>query len=176
MDFRTLQKHEITKFNEIDRSEIIENIYILKSGKLGLVKEYYHIKEWNSDQIESYVKILDGLDDRNGALYGAFDRSLLVGLIALDSTMIGESKNYLKMDKLYISKDYRNKGIGNRLVEMAKEKAKELGATKLYISATPSENTINFYLHIGCTLTEEVIKELYDLEPEDIHLELKLMD
>ena len=46
-----------------------------------------------------------------------------------------------------------------------------MNARKLYISATPSENTINFYLNIGCIITREVDQALFELEPEDIHLE-----
>ena len=45
---------------------------------------------------------------------------------------------------------------------------------KLYVSATPSENTILFYLSFGCKLASEVDPELFALEPEDIHLELVL--
>lgn len=54
---------------------------------------------------------------------------------------------------------------------MAVERAKTLGAKKLYISATPSENTINYYLRLGCILATEIDPELITLEPEDIHLE-----
>ena len=51
----------------------------------------------------------------------------------------------------------------------AKERAKELGAKKLYISATPSKNTVDFYRHLGCKLTSEINADLYQLEPDDIH-------
>ena len=40
----------------------------------------------------------------------------------------------------------------------------------MYISATPSEHTINFYLRQGCVVASEVDPELFALEPEDIHL------
>ena len=54
------------------------------------------------------------------------------------------------------------------------QKAIDLGAESLYISATPSKNTIGFYLHMGCRLAFEVNQELFRLEPKDIHLELIL--
>jgi hypothetical protein len=44
----------------------------------------------------------------------------------------------------------------------------------MYISATPSEHTVNFYLALGCQLAAEPDSELLELEPEDIHLELLL--
>jgi hypothetical protein len=50
-------------------------------------------------------------------------------------------------------------------------KARELGTKKLYVSAAPSENIVNFYLRQGCVLAEKADPELFELEPEDIHLE-----
>lgn len=60
------------------------------------------------------------------------------------------------------------------LFEVAATKARELGARLLYVSATPSEHTIHFYLSLGCQVTEDVDWALYELEPEDIHLEFTL--
>ncbi len=54
---------------------------------------------------------------------------------------------------------------------VAAHKAKDLQARQLYISATPSENTINFYLRLGCVVTPEPNVDLLELEPDDIHLE-----
>jgi ribosomal protein S18 acetylase RimI-like enzyme len=52
--------------------------------------------------------------------------------------------------------------------------AKENGAGQLYVSATPSESAISFYSSQGFVLAKQVHKELYALEPEDIHLIRKL--
>jgi len=54
---------------------------------------------------------------------------------------------------------------------LAKATAREQGAKQLYISATPSENTVNFYLRLGCRVTAQPDPELLELEPKDIHLE-----
>jgi hypothetical protein len=51
-----------------------------------------------------------------------------------------------------------------------------MNARRLYISATPSENTVNFYLRQGCVLARQIDPELFELEPEDIHLEYDLRD
>jgi N-acetylglutamate synthase-like GNAT family acetyltransferase len=61
--------------------------------------------------------------------------------------------------------------LGTHLFELAKATARERGAKRLYISATPSENTVNFYLRLGCAVAGEPDPELLELEPEDIHLE-----
>ena len=53
-------------------------------------------------------------------------------------------------------------------------RARALGARRLYVSATPSENTVGFYLRRGCRLAAEIDEALFALEPEDNHLELDL--
>jgi hypothetical protein len=63
-------------------------------------------------------------------------------------------------------------GLGGRLVDESKMAAKNFGAGKLYISATPTTNTVDFYLRLGAVLTKELDLELYQREPDDIHLEL----
>lgn len=40
----------------------------------------------------------------------------------------------------------------------------------VYVSATPSENTIHYYPRRGCVLAHQPDPELLALEPEDIHL------
>jgi GNAT superfamily N-acetyltransferase len=72
---------------------------------------------------------------------------------------------------LHVSRAQRKTGLGRALFEKAAAKARGLGARRLYISATESENTVNFYLAIGCRVTDEVDAELFALEPKDIHLE-----
>ena len=95
-------------------------------------------------------------------------------MIGLDSQFRGKTLEYLNLGPLWITKEYRRLGIGSQLVEMVEEKAKEMGAKKLYISGSSSKNTIQFYLSIGCKLAAEIDPELFAKEPCDIHLELKL--
>ena len=44
----------------------------------------------------------------------------------------------------------------------------------MYISATPTQHTIDFYLRLGCQVTNEPDPELFAQEPEDIHFEYDL--
>jgi len=41
--YRVLKRDEIHRLNEIDRYEIVEEIYYFKDGKLALEKEYREI-------------------------------------------------------------------------------------------------------------------------------------
>jgi len=44
------------------------------------------------------------------------------------------------------------------------------GAKYLYISSTETESAVNFYRSYGSQITNEVDKELFEKEPEDIHM------
>ena len=94
-----------------------------------------------------------------------------MGTAILENKFIGSQHDTLQLKFLHVSKEYRNHGLGTTLFNLAVEQAKAMGAKKLYISATPSENTINFYSRLGCVLAGEIDPELFALEPEDIHLE-----
>jgi len=94
-----------------------------------------------------------------------------VGVVVLENKPIGKQKDQLQLKFLHVSRPYRNSGLGTQLFERAKAAARERGARRLYISATPSENTVNFYLRLGCAIAAEPDPELFELEPEDILLE-----
>ena len=174
MKFRSIERDELEKIRNMDRGELVDQIYYYKNGRLILVDEHYEISGWDPDNLKNIISNLYRLYDRNGTFISAFDNKNMVGIVALELNFIGKDNDTLQLDFLHVDRKYRKKGIGKSLLEMAAKRAKYLGAKKLYISATPSKNTIQFYLHNGCRLTEELNKELYELEPEDIHLDLDL--
>ncbi|MNR17129.1 hypothetical protein D3C85_1337710 [compost metagenome] len=55
-----------------------------------------------------------------------------------------------------------------------KREAISRGAAYLYVSSTETQSAVQFYTHCGSRLTAEVDEELYQLEPEDIHMVIKL--
>ena len=168
---RLLLRDEIENVWTIDRGEVIDNIYYLEDGELVLKPEPYDVKGWPPGEAEKYTPLLIDCYDRGGWFYGLFDGSVLAGVAILESKPIGHSLDQLQLKFLHISRAYRGQGLGRQLFECARAKASEMGAKRLYISATPSENTVDFYLSFGCTLAGELDPELFALEPEDIHLE-----
>jgi predicted N-acetyltransferase YhbS len=168
---RELLREEIEQVWNIDRSEVIENIYHFENGTLVLRPQHYDVPGWPPGEAEKYTPILLDCLDRGGWFYGAFDQAKLIGIVVLESKRIGQHKDQLQLKFLHVSSSYRNRGLGTHLFELARAAAFERGARRLYISATPSMNTVNFYLRLGCTVTAEPDPELVELEPEDIHLE-----
>ena len=171
MNIRLLQRAEIPLIWQIDRREIVQNIYFFGDEKLVLKQDYFDIQGWPPGEAELYTPILLDCYDRGGTFLGAFENGILVGVAILESKFIGKAHDTLQLKFLHVSRDCRKQGLGTRLFNTAVEKAKSLGAKKLYISATPSENTINYYSRLGCVLATEIDPELFALEPEDIHLE-----
>jgi predicted N-acetyltransferase YhbS len=171
MIIRPLQREEIPLIWQIDRRDVIYNIYHLRDGELVLVPEYFDMQGWPPGEAEHYTPILMDCFDHGGAFWGAFENGKLVGMGILENKFIGTKHNTLQLKFLHISSSQRKKGLGTKLFKLAVEKAGSLGARKLYISATPSENTINYYTRLGCVLATEIDPELFALEPEDIHLE-----
>jgi predicted N-acetyltransferase YhbS len=168
---RELLREEIKQVWKIDRSEVIANGYYLENGVLVLRPQPYDVQGWPPGEAEKYTPILLDCFDRGGWFYGVFDHTQLVGAAVVESKRIGKHKDQLQLKFLHVSHSYRNKGLGKKLFELGKATARERGAKRLYISATPSENTVNFYLRLGCTVAAEPDPELFELEPEDIHLE-----
>ena len=168
---RILTRDEIRDVWTIDRSEVIEGLYSLENGSLQLRPVHHDVQGWPPGEVEQYTPILESCHDRGGWLYGLFDEDLLIGAAVLESEFIGKGRNQLQLEWLHVSQSYRSQGWGQHLFGLAKAEAIERGAKRLYISATPSEHTISFYQRLGCTLAAEPDPALYELEPEDIHLE-----
>lgn len=175
MNIRLLQREEIPLIWQIDRREVIENVYHLRAGKLVLEPEHYDMQGWPPGEAEQYTPILLDCYDRGGFFWGAFENNVLIGVSVLESKFIGSEQDMLQLKFLHISHACRGQGIGTKLFNVAAEKARALGAQKLYISATPSEHTVDYYMRLGSVLSAEPDPGLFALEPEDIHLEYALL-
>ena len=174
MKIRPLTRSEIPYIWQIDRSEVIENIYHLRDGQLVLEPEHYNMHGWPPGDPEHDTPFLMDCFDHGGYFWGAFAGELPIGVVILENRFIGSQKDTLQMKFLHVSSHSRKQGLGKELFLLAAKQAKDLGAKKMYISATPSENTVNFYMRLGCILAMEVSRELFELEPDDIHLEFDL--
>lgn len=171
---RKLGRGELKELWVIDRSEVIDAVYHLDNGALVLQPQYYDVHGWPPGEAEKYTPIPEACYDQGGWLYGLFDHQRLVGAAVLESRFIGKGRDQLQLKFLHIGSAYRNQGLGKQLFDLAKEETSRRGAKGMYISATPSEHTIDFYLRLGCRVTAEPAPGLFELEPEDIHLEYAL--
>ena len=174
VEIRELRRGEVEQVWSIDRSELIERVYHHKDGQLVLTPERCDVKGWSQGTVESYRPWLLDCFDRGGAFFGAFESGRLVGVSVLESRLISSARDQLQLKFLHIGREHRKTGLGRLLFDLAVARARDMGARRLYVSSTPSENTVEFYLHLGCRVTAEVEPELFAQEPEDIHLEFEI--
>jgi GNAT superfamily N-acetyltransferase len=183
--YRELQAHEAQLLGSIDRSERIDGIYEATNGVLTCSEVQHEIVSWTTmydagtnytrpAQLVDYVARLQTLMNSGGTVFGAWDKRRLVGLGSLDVSGVGGNRGVTKLDMLYVSAGYRRQGIGRMLTEMVLNLTRSLGATALYISATPTRGTVDAYLCMGAHVLEVPDPELLALEPDDIHLALSL--
>lgn len=176
MELRPLRRAEIESIWTIDRRELIERIYELRDGVLLLRDAPFDVPGWPPGEAEGHTPALYACFDRGGDFTAAFDGERLVGIAALDRRAVATRPDLLQLLLLHVSRDYRHRGLGARPFRHAQERARLWGAAGLYVSATPTENTIRFYLGLGCTVMAQPDPQLFAEEPEDIHLECAVAD
>jgi len=174
--YRELLRKEISKLNQLDRTEIIDDIYYVRDGVLVLEKEHYDVPDWSDSEKQRRIENLQIVFDEGATFTGAFDGHKLVGMSVLNHNPVRSGDNRLNLEGLWVSHKYRGKGIGKRLFQIAAEEAKKRNAKGMYVSATPSKNTVHFYKRLGCKRAEPIDDYLFEKEPEDVHLEMILVE
>lgn len=169
--FRDLARGEFDRIWTIDRREHIAHIYRLVDGGLKLEAHDIDVPGWHPETVARTTPLLYEMCGRGARFFAAFGGEQLAGVSVLDTLPRGERGDLRQLAFMHVGRDYRGQGLGSRLFDQARVAARELGARGLYISATPSENTIRFYQRCGATLLARPDPDLFALEPEDIHLE-----
>ena len=106
-----------------------------------------------------------------GTAVGAFDGERLVGIGVVTFHV---RPGIAQLAYLHVSDGYRGQGVGRRLCAMMDDIARAAGDTQMVVSATPSVNTVRFYMGRGFRPTAAPLPELVELEPEDVHLSKRL--
>jgi ribosomal protein S18 acetylase RimI-like enzyme len=176
ISYKKLSRNEITKLIQLDRTEMIDDVYYLRDNVLVLEKEHHNVPDWSDAEKQRRIVKLQQVFDKGATFTGAFDGDTLVGMSVLDHNPVQSGDSRLNMEGLWVSYTYRGKGIGRRLFHIAAAEARKRNAKTMYVSATPSKNTVHFYRRLGCKLADPVDEYQFDKEPEDIHLEISLVE
>lgn len=174
IESKPLRREEVALVWSIDRSERIEHSYVLEHGQLRLRPDPCDQRGWPPGEAELYTPRLLDCHDRFGWFEGLFERARLIGVAVVESKFIGVRHDRLQLKFLHVDRACRGRGLGRRLFERACAAARARGAEFLYVSSTPSQRTVDFYLGLGCRLAQEPDAELLRIEPDDIHLECPL--
>ena len=167
IEYRRLAPAELFLVGEIDRTERIEGRYVQDGTRLEL-----QVGDWSSPPgIPTGTGSIRSPPSRwlsNGTWkrarsHWAFDGELLVGIGLVTHSPARPSSTPLSVR-------HRGRGLGVRLADQ-ESIAREAGDTAMVVSATPSANTVRFYLGRGYEPTAEPLPELYELEPEDVRMQ-----
>jgi GNAT superfamily N-acetyltransferase len=169
---RWMNRTELDRLTEIDRSEMVRTGYEMRDGDLAPYSVEWNVPSFLPDDegdhsIAAQIRFCRSHLDRGGRMLGAFDGEKLVGV----GIITPEIRPALaQLSYLHVSAGYRRAGIAGRIVRTLIAWAADRGAQQIYVSATPSESAINFYLALGFSPTNEPVPELFELEPDDIHM------
>ena len=170
IELRTLRGPELARLGEIDRSEHITATYRFAGRSLIRRDEDIHATAWQGGSGEhslmSTIRFCQDHLEHGGTALGAFADDGMVG-IGIVSFEVAPATAQLAF--LHVTRKLRRTGLGRKLTRKLCALAAERGAQRLYVSATPSESAVSFYLSEGFKPTEP-IPHLFELEPEDIHM------
>jgi GNAT superfamily N-acetyltransferase len=127
---------------------------------------------WEEDghvghSVEGQRRALEHYVDAGGIALGAFSGKRLVGI----GVVVPHIRPAIaQLAFLHVTESFRAAGIGTRLCDELEQIARGAGDSVIVVSATPSENTVRFYLGCGYAPMVEPLPELFELEPEDVHM------
>ena len=166
---KKLVKEDLEKIGDIDRSEPIDESYILENGELMISENKKEVPNWDEEKRNEVKNRIENALNEGGIAYGAYEEDKLVGLASLSKKVI--SGDRVQLLTFHVDRKHRGMGIGGKLFDLIVSEAKTLGVRGVYVSASSKKNSVDFYLHKGCILTKDIDEELLQEEPMDIHME-----
>ena len=172
IEVERLTRAELSRVAEIDRTEHIDLLYQQRGTKLDERRGNWSSPAWDphghgEHSVEAQRHALQHYVDAGGIALGAFSNGRLAGIgVVVPHLRPGTAQ----LAFLHVSKAFRATGIGRRLSDEMDRIARDAGDTEIVVSATPSENTVRFYLRRGYQPMAQALPELHELEPDDVHM------
>jgi hypothetical protein len=173
MQVRRLRAEDVSLVATIDRSEHVDVQYCVIDGELQEIPAAIaEVAPWDPTgsgphSVTAKIAFCESVIARGGILLGALDHERTVGL-AIVHPAFEPPLAWLAF--LHVSRPDRRRGAAQALWNVATAIVVANGAESIYVSATPTESAVGFYLRQGCRLAHPVHPDLFAVEPEDIHL------
>ena len=173
LSVRRLDSTDVGLIAQIDRSEHIEVEYTVVDGRLAeRPVSYPDVPNWDpvgtgSFSVAAHIAFCEPLVADGADFLGAFRGGDLAGLAIVDPDF---EPSLAWLAFLHVSRPHRRTGVATALWAEAVAIATAANVSRMYVSATPTGSAVGFYLSRGCNLADPVHPDLYELEPDDIHL------
>jgi GNAT superfamily N-acetyltransferase len=166
--YSRLVSADLERIGEIDRTERIDTLYVQQGDQLERRFGDFSASAWLTEgEGEHSVAHQRAECERHlaagGIALGAFANGQFVGIGIVRPHI---RPGIAQFAFLCVSNGHRGQGIGEHLSEELERLARKEGDTTMVVSATPSLNTVRFYIHRGFEPTAEPLPELYEPEPE----------
>ena len=173
--YRTLALSEVSAalFQGFDRYQEVKRCW-RKADGAWVLRDIAFVEQWGPRELELLAAYVAETLKKGGTLWVAFDGERLAGFAGLEREPLGPLGAYRQLSMLHVSRESRGRGLGRALLSLAADKARGLGAGKLYISAHSSQESQAFYKAVGCIEAAWYCERLAELEPGDCQLELIL--
>jgi GNAT superfamily N-acetyltransferase len=172
IEYRRLEISELVRVAEIDRTERIETLYVQHGTHLEPTVGDFNAAPWRDGagphSVNEQIVGCEHYLTAGGTAIGAFAAERLV---AIGIVVPHVRPGIAQLAYLHVSDGFRGEGIGVRLTAALERIARDAGDDAMVVSATPSANTVSFYLGRGFAPTAAPLPELLEMEPEDVHLE-----
>jgi GNAT superfamily N-acetyltransferase len=174
--YRWLDRSELDKLCDLDRSELIRRGYRLRDGVLEGFDAEWDVPNFEPEgrtehSLQSQIDFCLSHLEAGGAVLGAFRDKRLVAIGVIRYQI---QAGVAQLAFLHVSRGLRRQGIAREILARLEQRAIDAGAVELYVSATPSQSAVEFYQAQGFLLANDPIPELLSLEPDDIHMRKSL--
>lgn len=132
MKYRELEVGDIERIREINGTQFIGRAQRNINGERELVdinwqeKELPNGTEWHIQKLETSI-------ENGGKAYGCLEENNLIGCAVINVEIFGMTAHYILLDQLFISLEYRDKGVGRKLLKLCCQEAKIRGGKEIYM-------------------------------------------
>ncbi len=168
---RSVSADELWRIPEIDISEDATGIYVQHGTRLARLPRAFRRDVRSPDDWAHEIGTWCRFVEIGGRAFGCFEAERMIGVAVLRVEL---DQDTAQLAGLYVDRAWRHGGIASRLVEKAVGAAISTRARNLYVSAVPSDSAVGFYLSRGFLPVGTPNPELFELEPDDIHMSLPI--
>lgn len=153
--------------DEFVRTQYVKRIY--RKSVFGYsIGEAEFTMDWD---IEKKREVARDMMSGETIAYTCKQDGIVVGFVSVFRKLI---EGYMVLDLIQVDMNKRREGLGRMLFNYALNEASKAKAKGIYISACPSEETIRFYISMGCVIAEQPIVRFAEEEPNDVQMVYRL--